>query len=128
MKNENKLDEMVDILSILHQYVPTQKCHTTVICPLKGTELPKRVDHMHKILFGGDQLTVARVRGAHRMRSGSIHATGRLQGFIPVVEDWHAKMCLLEVCVNYNKAISDLNINTASDSCINYVGDVDSTI
>ena len=105
MKNENKLDEMVDILSILHQYVPTQKCHTTLSVLLKEQNYQNELTTCIKFYLVGDQLMVTRVRGAHRMRSGSIHATGRLQGFIPVVVDWHVKMCLLEVCVNHNKAI-----------------------
>lgn len=102
MKNENQLDEMVDILDALHEYVPTKTCHTTISCPVEASEVPIRVDYMHKILLGGDQLTAVRVRGAQRMRAGSMHGTGRLEGFIPVVEDWHAKVCLLEVYVAIN--------------------------
>ena len=89
-KNENKLDEMVDIMDHLNQYVPTEVTHTTA---------PKRmqIDTMHKVLVGGDQLTVARMKGAKSMREDSQHDAGRLDGFIPVVEDWHTKVCLLEV-------------------------------
>ena len=60
---------------------------------------PKRIqiDTMHKVLIGGDQLTVARMKGAKSMHEVSQHDAGRLDGFIPVVEDWHTKVCLLEV-------------------------------
>ena len=54
-------------------------------------------------LFGGDQLTVARAIGAQRIRSNSDGA-GCLEGLIPVVEDWHANVCLLGVrvpCIQY---------------------------
>ena len=52
---------------------------------------------MHHILFGGDQLTVARARGAIRQRQTSETAMGMMEGLIPVVEDWHAKVCLISV-------------------------------
>ena len=95
-KNDNKLDEMVDIMDHLNQYVPTEVTHTTVQIPGRA---PKRmqIDTMHKVLIGGDQLTVARMKGAKSMREDSQHDAGRLDGFIPVVEDWHTKVCLLEV-------------------------------
>ena len=92
-KNEN---EMVDIMDHLNQYVPTEVTHTTVQMPGRA---PKRmqINTMHKVLIGGDQLMVARMEGAKSMREDSQHDAGRLDGFIPVVEDWHTKVCLLEV-------------------------------
>ena len=48
-------------------------------------------------LFGGDQLTVARGIGAQRIRANSEEGASRLEGLIPVVEDWHAKVCFLGV-------------------------------
>ena len=63
-ENENKLDEMVDILSTLQEYVPTQKMSANLKVPRPGTDETDKVsvERMHKLLFGGDQLTVARVR------------------------------------------------------------------
>lgn len=43
-------------------------------------------------------LTAARARGSKAMRCNSIRGKDRLDGIVPVVEDWHAKMCFLEVC------------------------------
>ena len=54
MKNENKTDEMVDILSHLHQYVP-MRIETKVINV---------------------------IRGAQSMRKNSTHASGRLDDAI----------------------------------------------
>lgn len=48
----------------------------------------------HEILLGGDQLTYARVRGAQSMR---VNHENSAAGFIPVVEDWHAKMTFMKV-------------------------------
>lgn len=49
------------------------------------------------ILFGGDQLTVARIRGTQALRDTHETPIERLQGIVPVIEDWHARMALLKV-------------------------------
>ena len=102
MKNENKLDEMVEILDDKHKYVPYKALDATTTVPDHQSDIQVTVCHrnLHKILFGGDQLTVARVRGAQGMREGSQNAIGRLEGVIPVAEDWHTKLCLIEVRMN----------------------------
>ena len=48
-------------------------------------------------LVGGDQLTVARIRGAQKVRGNLETSEQRFDGLLPVAEDWHAKMCFLEV-------------------------------
>lgn len=78
MKNENKHSEMIDIMEKLHQYVPV----TT-----EGTDDAPPKSAVHKVLFGGDQLTTARVRGCHDLRLNSESITGELQGLVPVAED-----------------------------------------
>ena len=52
---------------------------------------------MCKSLIGGDQLTVARVCGNAAARIDHQIKKDRLEGFVPVVEDWHAKQCHLKV-------------------------------
>lgn len=88
---------MVDILTTLQQYVPMKACTATVEVPGTEDSVEVKAESMHKILLGGDQLTVERIRGARRIRSNSQHPAGRLEGFIPVAEDWHAKVCFMEV-------------------------------
>lgn len=97
MKNENKTDDMVDILSHLHQYVPMAA--ETKKMKVPGTDVVEEIqaENLHYLVIGGDQLTVERIRGAQSMRRNSIHATGRLEGFIPITEDWHAKVCFMQV-------------------------------
>ena len=99
LKNENKLDEMVEILSELHQYVPTTESMTTCIVSTEGEELQEDVLNVncHHILFAGDQLTAKRARSAKAQRSNSEDAKGKLKGFVPVAQDWHAGQCFLEV-------------------------------
>ena len=48
-------------------------------------------------ILGGDQMTCTRVWGERRNRSNSDRDINRLQGLTGVLEDWHAKMCLLGV-------------------------------
>ncbi len=61
-------------------------------------EITLQVDQFQHILFGGDQLTVARARGARRILSNSHNGFDRLEGLVPVVEDWHAKVTFMKVC------------------------------
>ena len=46
------------------------------------------------MLFGGDQLTAERARSSRQAGSNSDNAKGRLEGLVPVVEDWHSKVGL----------------------------------
>ena len=55
--------------------------------------------HFHHILLGGDQLTVVRVRGRQSARKNMNNGRGRLEGSIPVIEDWHTNMCAMMVCI-----------------------------
>ena len=95
LKNENKTTEMVDIMSHLHQYVPAATyTKTTLVCSTEET-----VEHaaFHKILFGGDQLTVARARSSQKVMANSVSPVDSLHGLIPCAEDWHTKLNLLDV-------------------------------
>ena len=91
------MDEMVDILAYLHQYVPMKTSNQVISVP--GTEESEVIESedLHRLLIGGDQLTVERIKGAQSLRKNSTHAAGRLEGFVPVSEDWHAKVCFLQV-------------------------------
>ena len=81
-KNENQLDQMVTIMENLHHYVPKEVITTSESVPGAEAENDEaQVDVMHKILLGGDQLTVARARGAQRIRANSQHGAGRLEGW-----------------------------------------------
>ena len=87
---------MTEILQHVQKYVPLKTVERELILPneeiIKYTE-----EHYAVTLLGGDQLTVARARGVQRIRRNSIKSEDKLEGLFPVVEDWHAKMCLLQV-------------------------------
>eukprot|EP00731_Ephydatia_muelleri_P006750 Em0003g998a len=99
LKNENILNDMVDILDVLHQYVPkTTTTQTYNTCAEDGSTRTTEVhiDHINPVLIGGDQLTVARVRGSQDALLNSESGMQRVQGLIPVIEDWHTKMCYMQ--------------------------------
>ena len=83
--------------SNLHQYVPTVKYVEDCFIPSTGvtTQVPKA--SLHPIIIGGDQLTAARARGAKKAKLHVDSPISRLEGLIPVAEDWHTKVVLLEV-------------------------------
>ena len=103
---------MVEILDSIHEYVPTKRTPQEFDIPNEdendGIEhISVPVDHFYHILLGGDQLTVARIRGAQSIRNNSENGQSCLGGFIPVAEDWHAKMCYLKVSFKYVLYLTD---------------------
>jgi L1 cell adhesion molecule like protein len=95
LKNENNLDDMIDILSHIHQYVPVKTRETTD----KVTRKKISTEIIHHILLSGDQLTHKRAETAIELRQNGTTPTSQLKGVIPICEDWHAKKCFLEVFV-----------------------------
>ena len=86
----------------MHKYVPTKRTIEEFDVPNEDEEtgvehVSLNIDHFHHILFVGDQLTVARIRGAQSIQNNSESGRNCLVGFIPVAEDWHAKMHYLKV-------------------------------
>ena len=70
-KNENKRDDMVEIMSHLYQYIPSWMDleNFSIQGMAVSVQVPRAI--LQKILFGGDQLTAARARGAQRIRINS---------------------------------------------------------
>lgn len=100
-KDENKCGEMIEIMSHLHErYVPYIEEASKQKIESRGVEIDVKKAKFHQILLGGDQLTAARARSAIRNVGNGNRSVSKLSGFIPVVEDWHAKMTLLSVSVS----------------------------
>lgn len=91
LKNENKLDEMSHILEHFMKLVPIIPAEGVHILP-NGSEITFDDTHFFRILLGGDQLTVARVHGTQALRATEDKAIDRLEGIIPIVADWHARI------------------------------------
>ena len=98
LRNENKLDEMCDILSELQTYCPLISVPSVIKLP-NGNTLASDDVKYHEILFGGDQLTRARAVGAIQLRAGHNEPTHKLIGLLPAIEDWHTRQTLLKVLV-----------------------------
>lgn len=85
LHNENKLDEMSEILThyqtTLVPTLPVEGHHTLS----NGSVIDFDDTRFHELLIGGDQLTVARIRGAHDKRADR--------------EDWHTRMTLMKVSI-----------------------------
>ena len=95
LKNENIVEEMIDILSDIHKYIPVRPKETVdekVQCIVAN-------DIVHQLLLGGDQLTRKRVETAKECRKNSTTPISQLTGVLPVCEDWHAKKIFLEVII-----------------------------
>ena len=65
--------------------------------PLKSFP-DETIQRIPRIIYG-DQLTVARIRGAVTLRSSDLIEDKQLKGFIEVVSDWHTRLCLVMVCI-----------------------------
>ena len=94
--NENKIDEMAKIMESLQKYVPMREATGTMILPNRSV-LEFDDTKAFGVLFGGDQLTIARARGAAALRCNHETLSDRLEGLEPVVEDWHARLTLMKV-------------------------------
>jgi len=80
---------MAEILDSLNQYVPVHSNSDDT--GENGVLVPR-------VIFG-DQLTVARIRGAAILRSYHTVVEKQLGGFIGAISDWHARLCLVTVCI-----------------------------
>lgn len=96
MFNENKLDEMSHILDHYMTLVPTVEMegHHKLS---NGSVLDFDDSRFFSVLLGGDQLTVARIRGVQALRDTHVKCVERFEGLLPVVEDWHARMTIMKV-------------------------------
>ena len=91
---------MIKVLEKIHVYVPSKDVERIFTVPNeKGPASVITVEDKKysTLLVGGDQLTVARIRGAQMIRGNSETSEQRFDGLLPVCEDWHVKMCFLEV-------------------------------
>lgn len=96
-KNETKMDEMVDIMAHMHQYVPIIESSEEVYVPSLDEKVELCKARCFPIIIAGDQLTAARARGAKEVKCNSVSPTSRFEGLIPTATDWHTKQALLGV-------------------------------
>ena len=95
-KNELYLADMCAVLENFNCYVPTE-IHTKSV-EINGKQYFYDDSKLIQLLLFGDQLTVARARGALQLRDPQITAQDTLKGYVPTIADWHTRICFLEVC------------------------------
>ena len=86
---------MIEVMNYSHKYVP--ECLLEEKCQVNEQTITIYKSLINPLLFGGDQLTAARARSAKKAKVNSIKAQTRLDGLVPVAEDWHTKLNLLTV-------------------------------
>ena len=87
LHDENKLNEMSEIMKHYMKYV-----HPITNEPFDATKF-------YPLLFGGDYLTVVRMRSTKALRETEYYGQDRFEGLVPVVEDWHTRMVLMQVYI-----------------------------
>ena len=115
-----KHPSMTEVLDNLSNYVPV---HTAIkMASVEGKNYTVDDSRLIRTLLFGDQLTAAHARGAIALRDDDMTALHHLEGFVPAVADWHARMCLLQV----NKMLFFLK----SYMCVvfTYLGNVEEAI
>ena len=95
LHNENKLNEMAQILVALNKYVPTE--NTEVSMEVNGTTYVQQEARVWLRIIFGDQPTSARVRGAVALCCFHKTSLTRLDGYVAATRDWHAELCLVTV-------------------------------
>ena len=93
-ESETSYEGMIAILEELHKYIPSKV--VDIVQPIPGTD-DKEEKTFIPTLIGGDYLSAVRARGALLIRGTSELREHRLEGILPVSEDWHAKASLMEV-------------------------------
>ena len=99
----------MEILSHLQQYVPAKEYTRDIYNSSISEMVLEQKAEVRQLLFGGDQLTVARARGA-------MCNDTRLEGIIPVVEDWHAEVSIRDVIWKYLLTLNQLGSMPPSTS------------
>ena len=69
----------------------------TLLLYKDGRTVTQPISTLNSLLFSGDQLTAARIRGAQEGKCNSVTASKQFEGLIPVIEDWHTKVIVPEV-------------------------------
>ena len=96
--NETYIDQMCQIMDNMHKYVPSISYEKRVKHP-SGQDIVVNDTVLCEVLFGDDQLTVARARSSIAVQANHPIQQGKLWGLVPVIEDWHmySRMTLLKV-------------------------------
>ena len=94
-KIENNGNEMIEIVRHLHRYVLAIEYEEEEVIPSNGQVVKVCKAIFSQVLLGGNQLTAAHAREARKAKVSSDIPSIRMEGIVPVVEDWHTKMSFI---------------------------------
>ena len=78
----------------LQTYVP-RNTEDELLHPVTNETFKVNIDNFNHIVFGVYQLTVERAIGGKKERCNESRGLERLDGLIPIIEDWQSKVALL---------------------------------
>lgn len=100
MKNEICYKNMIDIVLHHQKYVPRISSTSEFSSDVSNIDpVPVDTTTFHRVVFGGDQLTTARMRGSQLDRVTSDTGVDKLKGVILAFENWLAKVLFLQVSI-----------------------------
>ena len=99
-RNENKGDEIVDIMETIHSYVPMLQTSCQVFVASLNQHIDVQEARSFPILLHGDFFTAARARGAKKIKINSDSPSSRFEGLVPAAADWHTKLKVFGVRYN----------------------------
>ena len=77
--------------------MPAVTIDNSVVDPETDERIIIRSQKLRPVLFGGDQLMAERIHECRRTRSNATNTAEKLQGLLPVIEDWYSKVALWKV-------------------------------
>ena len=108
-KDENKVDEMVDIWSTIHCDVPILEFLRKVFIPGLNEHVDIREVRSFPIFLQGDYLTAERSRGAQKIKintdspsspyEGLVPATGRLAQKVEIIDGKNMNYHVVHICL-----------------------------
>ena len=108
---------MSHVLHNYMQFVPTVLANGFIVLP-NGSRVLFDDTKFDPNLLGGDQLTVVRVRSTQALHDTLDSAVERYDGIVPVLEDWHARVILLQVCILKTYKMSIYSYSLYGAGCI----------
>ena len=97
---------MIEIVRHVHQYVPAIEYEEEEVIPSNGQVVKVCKAIFNQVLLGGDQLTAVRAREARKAKVSSDIPSIRMEGIVPVAEDWHTKMNFIGVCIDVKSGLT----------------------
>ena len=85
-QNENKGNEMVEFMELIHHYVPMVETSEDILVPSLNKQEEVEKARSFPIILRGDYLMAARARRAQRIVNNSESPSSRLEGWCQLLQ------------------------------------------